>query len=401
MNRKGLSLVEMLAVLAVLSIIALIIVPITIGTMRKNKKDTLESTTTNIINSAKLYYANNAANELKAYTFDLTDMKTFNELDIKGKVPDEGKLVITEDGEISLAIRNGNLCANKTFDDRQIVITENCTSLDTSKVKDYTALGEIVYFDPVDANSTCDKEVFNVASVKDGGSTCYKWRIIGKKDDKYTLQLDHNIVNTSAWASSGSTTGPTIALSALATATSSWNNTPLLNYEYDTTAATNNYGVLTCEEGTCKITKNSTTTQIATNLRARIITGEEVRALTMNAGAASGSDADKWTLESSSNYGFYFSNSDYILGTKTSGTGSTNLSWLIENTNADTSSGATVNIYDNKNYGYWTLSIYSNATTSIWGLWNTGCFQYPGYANQNIGIRPVIEIDKSKINFDI
>ena len=134
-------------------------------------------------------------------------------------------------------------------------------------------IGDVAYFDPV-TNTTCDSTTYDPTSVNNGTSTCYKWNVISQQNNQTTLMLDHNI-GSSQWDSAGSTSsGPRTILPALQTSTSTWTRVPLLDYEYDTTGRiSDNYGTLTCESGSCHVKNDAA---FVTNLRARIITAEEL-----------------------------------------------------------------------------------------------------------------------------
>jgi hypothetical protein len=212
--------------------------------------------------------------------------------------------------------------------------------------------------------------------------------------------MDHNLVNLDRWSTGTSnTSGPDKALTRLASETTSWTRVPVLtNYTYDTTAATSNYGVMTCSDGIC--TKQGTSTLIAGTseapVRARLITGEEITTITKNAGAANDSKAGTWTVATSYNNYYYFSNSEYTIGTQTSGTNDKALSWLVENTSAYTNSGATANTYGATNYGYWTLSPVSGSSSYAWYVNNNGRLNYNNvYTTSSCGLRPVITINKA------
>ena len=148
--------------------------------------------------------------------------------------------------------------------------------------------GDVVYYDPV-SDSLCNSETFDITKINNNESTCYKWRVLSVRDnkfnDKITIQMDHNIVNKTAWCASSDCVYPGDALTALETATSGWKDELKLNYSYDTSGAlttagdvpTYTYGELSCVNGTCTVLGNT----ITSNLKARLITGEEIRELTM------------------------------------------------------------------------------------------------------------------------
>ena len=292
---------------------------------------------------------------------------------------------------------------------------ENGTKLTTSTIIDsdieyhaqwrvnpvYT-VGQAVYFDPTKSDQTECNDIDHT------GATCMRWRVISVGDtannSTVNLQLDHNLINTTRWnETKKSYDGPITVFTSLANETAAWENVSLLNYTYDTTAVSpGNYGILTCTNGSCTV--NGSSTPIVTGLKARMITGEEVAAITSTQPNV-GSDAKYWTL--ASDVGFYFSNNGYKIGTKnTSGAGNTNLSWLIENTLVNSNSGATSNGTDN--HGYWTLSPrISQMTDQVYVVRESGSIgsakisdTYTNNVNTSsdyYGIRPVITIPKSKL----
>lgn len=271
-------------------------------------------------------------------------------------------------------------------------------------------LGTEVKYDPVN-NTKCTS-----------GNTCYTWNVLDVYDsslkEDLTLQLDHNIGsgvvdwvskadynNDALYGEYGRTDkGPITLLKAVETLTSSWNDALKLNYEYDTRKAVNNYGVLKCINGVCTIKG----TQITSNLKARVITGEEIANLTIAVGAEKNTSAYNWSLASSNETdGFFFSRSEYKLGTSTllpnGQTSSKTLKWLLVNTVANSYSGATGN--DTAGGGYWTLSPVSGDASQAWSV---GACIYEPY-NGNLGayyvknvaiyrIRPVITISKSVLD---
>ena len=259
-------------------------------------------------------------------------------------------------------------------------------------------LGEIVYFDPVTDNP-CNSDTFSLTNINNGTSTCYKWRVMTPIDNdtnsSIKLQLDHNLVNKTRWSTqSTSSTGPDKVLSELATATSTWTKLPLLNYTYDTTLASpNDYGVLTCTDGTCTITGKDT--PIATNMRVRLITGEEMRDITRTEVPTL-----NWTLATSSAASYYFfSEYDYELGTHHSGSGNENLAWLLENVSSY-KSGATNNVYGDNTCGYWSLSPSFDSSAYVWevnieGYYSNVDVDREPTAQYTYGARPFIEIPKS------
>ena len=273
------------------------------------------------------------------------------------------------------------------------------------KVKRAYDTGELVYFDPI-STSTCNENTFSLSNINDGTSTCYKWRVLTVGDvvsnKNITIQLDHNIVNGTKWTTSSSTaSGPTTALSNLATATSNWTRIPPLNYTYDSTGARYNYGIMICTDGICM--KNNTTLiagSVETPMRARMITGAEVGEIVSTV-----TGSNPWyTTNSNTDGWFYVSRIDKVIGTNNSGEGNTRLSWLFENSTESSITGATNNPYGTNNDGYWTLSPLSTYSSNAWRIIpNSGEFRdlnVSSYYNESFitGVRPVIEIEKNILN---
>lgn len=266
--------------------------------------------------------------------------------------------------------------------------------------------GDEIKYDPV-SNTKCTS-----------GSTCYTWNVIDVYDSKnknsITLQRNTSFSGVVDWISQAdynddaaygtygrNDKGPITLLKSLETLTSSWSNDLKVNYTYDTREAVSNYGVLTCTNGVCDINGN----QITSNLKARVITGEEIALLTVAAGAEKNTPAYNWSLVSSNETDwFFFSRDEYKLGTNellpSGETSPKTLKWLVANTINNSHSGATGN--DSDGGGYWTLSPVSGDFTHAWSV---GASIYEPY-NGNLGayyvknvasyrLRPVITIPKS------
>jgi len=243
-------------------------------------------------------------------------------------------------------------------------------------------LSRIVYFDPVNEDE-CTSETFNVANVKSGSSTCMKWRVIDVNIDhtNVNLILDHDLYS-GKWGSSAAT-GPTTLFTEISSKMSTWTRVPLLNYTYDSTLSPTSYGVLTCTNGECKTTKNSGETVLATDVRARVLTVEEIRDMinfiypnTITFTAASTPSPNAFT--------FSPVNSEKKLW------------WLIDNKGANTTSGATANQYSSATSGTWTLTPRSG---NVWEYGSDGKIGYTSNpSTTSYAVRPVINIPWSLID---
>ena len=388
---KGFTLIELLAVIVILAIIALIATPIIINIINDSQEQSIKSSANLYVDGLSKYIVSrNMLGEFNPSSCTISNGNascdgTSIDYTVNGDKPTSG----------TISFNNG-VVTGYTLNISGYTVTKsgNNVTIEKEIPQVVYTMGDLVQYDPVN-NSACTT-----------GNTCYKWRVITTNDNTsnttITLQMDHNLVNTSPWIiqadynddinwGNGKTNkGPITALKALETATASWDNSLKLTYTYDTSSATNNYGILSCTSGTCIVAGNT----ITTNLKARMITGEELAALTVAAGAEEETIAYNWTLANAQYY--YFSHTGKVLGTQTSGTGNTTLSWLIENTNSSNTSGATLNVYDESNEGYWTLSPYYNYAT------HANYINYVGATTANIlsspnlfGVRPVITVSKS------
>ena len=396
--KKGFTLIELLAVIVILAIIALIATPIIINIINDSQEQSIKSSANLYVDGLSKYIVSrNILGEFNPSSCTISNGNascdgTSIDYTVNGDKPTSG----------SVSFNNG-IVTGYTLCISDYKVTKTGNNVTTEKeancvVTRQFAMGDLVQYDPVN-NSTCTT-----------GSTCYKWRVITTNDNtsntNITLQMDHNLINLMEWINQTdynddnnwynnvkTNKGPISVLKALETETSSWDDSLKVNYTYDTSIGTYNYGTLTCTNGTCVVGENT----ITTNLKARMITAEEVKAITIAAGAEEGTIAYNWTLANGTDY--YFSHTGYVLGTKTSGEGTTALSWLLENTGASSSTGSTANAYGSNVYGYWTLSPYASITYGVWCVDSIGGPTY-GFSSYNgiYGVRPVITVSKSVLN---
>ena len=250
--------------------------------------------------------------------------------------------------------------------------------------------GDIVYFDPV-STDPCNASTYNLTNINNGTSTCYKWRVMetndSKRKDDITLQLDHSLIE-SEWGSAIST-GPTTALSNLATATTTWSRVENLNYSYDSSNYTVNYGTLTCENGICTIGNNVVAGSSTTPVKARLITLEELQSIANLEATKSNCEISLDFTGSDTKYFSY----DGINCSSTCGGGNRTLGWLNENSEYSYNYGTINNGYGSNIYGYHTIT--PNSENYVYSI-------HLGYVTNyaiatSYGIRPVIKVEKDNI----
>ncbi len=123
--KKGFTLIELLAVIVILAIIALISTPLILNVIEDAKKGAFKNTAYGIIEAAELEYAKNklsGINEEIIHTYQDGQETSENKLEFKGKKPQNGKVIIGESGDISLAIHDGKYCAYKNYAISSVVV---------------------------------------------------------------------------------------------------------------------------------------------------------------------------------------------------------------------------------------------------------------------------------------
>ena len=111
-KKNGFSLVELIAVIIVLGIIALIIIPSTLKTLDKSKKDSFESSVVGLIKSATNYMAES---DFEDWTSGLTiaNIQTNNLFESKNVNIFTGGTLYNNNGTITAYnVTDGNYCAN-------------------------------------------------------------------------------------------------------------------------------------------------------------------------------------------------------------------------------------------------------------------------------------------------
>ena len=391
---KGFTLIELLAVIVILAIIALIATPIIINIINDSQEQSIKS-------SANLY-----VDGLSKYIVSRNMLGEFNPASCiitNGNISCDGTLLdYTVDGDKptsgTITFNNG-IVTGYTLGISGYTVTKSGNNITIAKGEPATThaaytVGQLVQYDPVN-NSACTT-----------GATCYNWNVISVNDttanSTITVQMGSNIAeglrgisktdyndDTNYDVYGNTNKGPITLLKALETATTTWDNSLKINYSYDTSGAENNYGTLSCVNGACTVANN----QITSNLKARLITGEEVRDIIIAAGAEEGTIAYNWSQSShvmDEEYIFYSlgMGNDYFLGTNDIydpedeyqhgiSTADTALSWLSDS-----------DIY------YWTLSPASDDHNRAWNV-VSGSFSWQDAGLDCCGIRPVITIPKS------
>jgi len=133
MNKKGFTLVEVLAVIVLISVIALITVPIIGNVIQTSKENAFIDTGYGLVKSAQTYQLEKQRlNEDYELSINYTTGENKNALKTKGKLPDSGRLKIDYNGEVALAIwsDSAKVCVVKGYGTKKVVIDKSLNKRD-------------------------------------------------------------------------------------------------------------------------------------------------------------------------------------------------------------------------------------------------------------------------------
>lgn len=130
-EKRGFTLIELLAVVVILAAVALISTPIVFNIIDEAKKGALQNTAYGIIEASKLNYSRIVLKEgsIDSIVFTYVDGVESSEpsglkLDYKGKKPRNGTIMVNSEGEIAVALHNGEYCADKGYKYAQVTVSK-------------------------------------------------------------------------------------------------------------------------------------------------------------------------------------------------------------------------------------------------------------------------------------
>ena len=290
MKKKGFTLIELLAVIVILAIIALIAVPVIMNIITSARKSAFEDTAYGLISAGEMYYAQalleNGMTSDVEFTIEDGEFVGTNKLEVKGALPTSGKVKVTRDGKLAIAISNGSMCITKGYEDSKIdpeADLDNCV-LPAEPAKTLSELAKTNDFatsvDACATSGTCTTGEKFAIEVAPGN--IQNFYVVSDASNKVTLLMDSNIGEAVAWITktdyltAGGTEaewdtgcdecgnnnkGPITALNYLESQTSGWINIAPQDY----TLTDSKYGTMT-----------------RTNARARMLTETEANAIISN-----------------------------------------------------------------------------------------------------------------------
>ena len=355
MNKKGFTLVELLAVIVILAIIALISTPIILGVIETAKKGAAEQSALGYIDAVEKQIVYNQVKEnqtpLTNGTYETDVLNSTYGVNVKGTKPTTGSWVQIEKKEIvAYSLKIGEYVVNYKEADKKVEVIKNGTIEEkpngsTVSGPTMTAPSEtdkhkgIVYLDPTNLNKTCNAS--NSESIKERIEGCMKWYIFDDSGNNYTMILDHNTTATVAWNSTGSNSEMKEVASQLQEDTKTWDS----------------------------------------SLNVRLITANEVAKITGNTKFDANEEGQSWF---------------YLDGKKVTDKNASQYAWLYDYTNGCTSNGC--NIADSSTWGYWTSTPVIDHSSHAWRVGGDGGLSNNGVSFTSSGVRPVITVSKSKIS---
>lgn len=339
-NKKGFTLVELLAIIAILAMIMLMTFPAVSDAIKRSKERTYESQV-KLIEDSATGYVNKHIKELfpsngEVAYLSLTLLK-------ENKVIQSKKIVDPKTGEEM----NGCVKVSKDlYGQYKVKYYEKTCEEISPKVY---SIGEVVYLDPTGAVVDCTSgQEWTLSNTK---TTCYKWNVIKDSESYVEMLLDHNTSTNVAWNSSGTMeNGPVEVYNKLKTDTASWNKVETLT----------NSDTVTRSHAT------GTYTIYYAGMKARFISAQEIANIANDL---------NWTT------------------TNSSGMVYTEKPWLYQNL----SSNGTQSI----STGYWTdtnFSLDNQAYVTSWYVSYEGILgRMPVHRREYVGVRPVVRILKSNL----
>lgn len=121
---KGFTLIELLAVIVILAIIMTISVPQILKIIEDAKKVAFQNSVYGIVKAVELEYSKSMLTGKHPDENGEESSSTGQSLNYKGNRPQNGKIIINSEGKITLALHDGTYCAEKGFNDAEVIITK-------------------------------------------------------------------------------------------------------------------------------------------------------------------------------------------------------------------------------------------------------------------------------------
>jgi len=237
MNEKktnGFTLIELLAVIILLAVIALIAIPSVINLINEGIKKSFVNSVYGVMKAGDLYYSRKDLMDEFEEEIIFEFPNNIEGLEIKGKIPESGKMKIDENGDITLAVTNGRYCVRKIIDREELVVNENIENcilpVTLSEVATTSEELGITTIDNCMLNGLCEPGTPFAINVNDNET--YKFYVTEDNGDEITLIMSENTSEKIAWYADkmNNNSGPVTALNQLKNDTDGWTSFPERTY---------------------------------------------------------------------------------------------------------------------------------------------------------------------------
>ena len=214
-EKKGFTLVELLAVIVILALIALIATPIILNVINDAKKQAAKDSAYGYMDAVEKYIVSSELEDesIQDGIYSVEDLN--KKISVKGSTPDNG----------NIEIKNSSVKSYDIGIDGYVVINGEVAKVSTTKsFKNGTA----VYYNPVSGEKCTGYTEANSKTGKNSG--CMKWYVFNDKEGNATVNviLDHNTTAKVAYNSTGSNSEMKEVKTALENDTKNWKNTARL-----------------------------------------------------------------------------------------------------------------------------------------------------------------------------
>ena len=214
-EKKGFTLVELLAVIVILALIALIATPIILNVINDAKKQAAKDSAYGYMDAVEKYIVSSELEDksIQDRTYSVEELNSMG-VSVKGSTPDNG----------TIKIENSSVKSYDIGIDGYVVRNGKVEKVSTTKsFKNGTA----VYYNPVSGEKCKSSEAVSTTGKNSG---CMKWYVFNDKEGNATVNviLDHNTTARVAWNSTGNNSEMKEVADALKKDTRTWKNTARL-----------------------------------------------------------------------------------------------------------------------------------------------------------------------------
>ena len=415
MNKKGFTLVELLAVIVILSIILVIAVPSVNRYIKQSKEKAYKVQISELLDAVESYA--NMNNEILPENDDEVIKITLGQLKIEGIVKNDTKNPYNDkyfDDALTFIIKKKGNRYTYEIDEDTIKVRETTNNSPSIKLTGNTVVyysinssyqeegssaydynGKVISDVNVDSSSL-DMSVKGVYYIKytatdSYGTTTTIYRNVVVRDGAVSNLVSGRVYYYNPVTNAKCTSAEAVSTTGTKTGCMKWysildNRTSekmTLLLDHNTTAT-----VAWASSGTNEDGPQEVLTQLNSDIAswnstvkstARLIEASEIAQIT---------DNPSWTA--SADY-YYLHNNNTTEYTGNAGTNK--YAWLFDNTDSCTTYGC--NVADSSTWGYWTNTAYTKFTDYAWIIDSNGLLRYYQVVRSNHGVRPVITVSRS------